>query len=47
MGSATESECHLMLAREFGYIDDETYSKLCYQINEIQKSIGAFIKAIT
>lgn len=45
-GSAFETETHLLLAHGFGYIKDEDMSSLIEQVNEVQRTIGAFIRAL-
>jgi four helix bundle protein len=45
-GSASELEYHLILAHDLGYIKDEDYPELNSTINEIQRMLHGFEKAI-
>jgi four helix bundle protein len=45
-GSASESEYHLLLAYDLGFIDKENYEMLNRQINEIKKMLNSFIKQL-
>jgi four helix bundle protein len=45
-GSASELEYHLILAHDLGYIKDEVYPELNSTINEIQRMLHGFEKAI-
>ena len=45
-GSASELEYHLILAHDLGYIDDEAYPELNSAINEIQRMLHGFEKAV-
>lgn len=46
VGSATEVEYQLLLAKDLHYLNEETYNKLSNEIIEIRKMIVAFIKNI-
>jgi four helix bundle protein len=43
MGSASELEYHLLLARDLGMIDDSEYKSLEGQVVEVKRMLGAFI----
>lgn len=45
-GSASELEYHLILAYDLGYIDDDAYPVLDSTINEIQRMLHGFEKAV-
>jgi four helix bundle protein len=40
-GSASETEYHLLLARDLGYLPEATYFQLTSQINEVKKMLRA------
>jgi four helix bundle protein len=46
-GSASESEYHILLARDLGYLDKETYCKLNERINEIKRMLNSLIQKLT
>jgi four helix bundle protein len=43
MGSASESEYHTLLARDLGFLEVESYDRLCEQISEVKRMLAAFI----
>jgi four helix bundle protein len=43
MGSASELEYHLLLARDLGYISAQDYQKLLQQTREIKRMLSTFI----
>ena len=43
MGSASELEYHLLLARDLGYLETATYDPLNDQVTEIKRMLAAFI----
>jgi four helix bundle protein len=45
-GSASELKYQLILANDLGHIDDETYPNLDSEINEIQRMLYGFEKAV-
>jgi len=45
-GSASELKYQLILAHDLGHIDDETYPNLDSEINEIQRMLYGFEKAV-
>jgi four helix bundle protein len=45
-GSATELEYHLLLARDLGFIDEPTHFELDTSVNEIEKMLTGFAKAV-
>ncbi len=46
MGSASELEYQLMLARDLGYLSTKTYAELAEAIVEVKRMLGAFITTI-
>jgi len=46
-GSACETEYHLFLAYELGYLEKEVYIKLEKKINEIKPMLNRFIQHLS
>jgi four helix bundle protein len=46
LGSSFELETQFIIAKEFGYVTQETQDIVCAQINEIQKMIRGFQKSL-
>ena len=46
-GSASETEYHLLLARDLGYLPRESHADLDRRINEIKKMLRAFHAKLT
>ena len=46
MGSASEVEYHLLLARDLGFLDTHVHSNLNSQTCEIKRMLAAFIKKL-
>lgn len=46
MGSASELEYHLLLARDLGYLAPDTYQMLNAQTIEVKKMLAPFIKRL-
>lgn len=46
LGSSYETECHLMISRDLGYLEEEDFKKLHSKAVEVEKSITNFIKAL-
>jgi four helix bundle protein len=44
MGSASETEYELLLARDFGYIDRKTHEQLESDVTEVKRMLAAFIR---
>ncbi len=44
IGSKAEMQVHLMMAKDFGYIDQETFSSLFLETDEIGKMLHALHK---
>ena len=42
-GSASESEYHLILAKDLGYLPDAAYESLAQSIEEVKRMLSAFI----
>jgi four helix bundle protein len=45
-GSAVELEYHVLLARDLGFIDQQTFSELDAGINEVKKMLAGFAKTV-
>lgn len=46
MGSASELECHLMLARDLGYLSPQLYAEVEPKLVEVKRMLGALIVSI-
>jgi four helix bundle protein len=46
MGSARELDCHLLLARDLGYLNDSKHSDLIGELDEIQRMLNALIQRL-
>lgn len=46
MGSASESKYFLILSKDLGYIDEESFNSFTNQIDEILKMISVFINKL-
>lgn len=46
LGSASELEYHLLLARDLGYITAQRHQALCKDVNEIKRMLYDFIQSI-
>jgi four helix bundle protein len=46
MGSASELEYHLLLARDLGYMDEKSYNQLNTDTIEIKKMLSSFINRL-
>jgi len=46
LGSSTELESHLLLARDLKMLDDNEYKELESQVSEVRKMLISFIKKI-
>jgi four helix bundle protein len=46
MGSASELDYHLMLARDLGYLNRAVYEHLAADLTEIKRMLGAYIQKI-
>jgi four helix bundle protein len=46
MGSASELEYHILLARDLGYLDPPTYGSLNDHIVEVKKMLATLIRTI-
>ncbi len=47
MGSASEAEYHLLLARDLGYLDPSSYQRLNEQVVEVKKMLASFYKTLS
>lgn len=46
MGSASELDYHLLLARDLSYLPDPQYSKMVSEITEVKQMLASLIKSI-
>ena len=46
MGSASETEYHLILANELGYLNSNDYESLNGELTEIKRMLNAFIQKL-
>jgi four helix bundle protein len=46
MGSASETEYHLLLARDLGYLSPQLYDNLNHGIVDVKRMLSAFIKKL-
>ena len=46
MGSASELEYHLLLARDLNYLDETTYQTLSLKTVEVKRMLAPFIKRL-
>src|SRR6478609_8296676 len=46
MGSATELECHLLCARDRGFVPSDTVSSFIHQLDELQRMLAALTRKI-
>ncbi len=45
-GSACETEYHLLLAKDLGYLEERTYEELDDQVQEIKRMLTGFIRRL-
>ena len=45
-GSASETDYHLLLAHELGYLEKKVYTPLAPEISELKRMIGAFARKL-
>ena len=46
MGSASETEYQILLAKDLNYINEESYIKLTDQCQEVKKMLSSFLKRL-
>ena len=46
MGSATELECHLLLARNLAFLDESNHERLVGELTQIKRMLTAFLKSL-
>lgn len=46
IGSACETDCHLLLARDLGYLDDEEHKLLEQQAESVRRMLIALLKSL-
>jgi four helix bundle protein len=44
MGSASELEYELLLARDLGYLDNDCYSELATQVIDVKRMLSGFVQ---
>jgi four helix bundle protein len=47
MGSATELDYHLLLARDINILDLSSYDRLVHQLDDVRRMLTAFIQRLT
>jgi four helix bundle protein len=45
-GSASETDYHLLLARDLDYVDDATYQPLLAQVSEVKRMLNSFERTL-
>jgi four helix bundle protein len=46
IGSASELDYQILLARDLRYMDEDNYKKLAYQVQEVRRMLYAFMKKV-
>jgi four helix bundle protein len=46
MGSASELECELLLARDLGYLDEKDYLRLAADVTEVKRMLTSFVQKL-
>ena len=46
MGSASELECHLMLARDLSFLKSDEYDRLANDVTEVKRMLTSFIQKL-
>ena len=46
MGSASEFDCHLLLANDLKYMNADDYKKLHQDLSEVRRMLTSFLEAI-
>jgi four helix bundle protein len=46
MGSASELQYHVLLARDLGLLDELTHERLADDVSEIKRMLASFIKKL-
>ena len=46
MGSASETDYHLLLARDLGYLETSKYDELLQAITEVKRMLNAFLQTV-
>lgn len=44
MGSASEADYQLLLARDLGYLSEKDYAQLCPAVSEVKRMLAALIR---
>jgi len=47
MGSASELEYHLLLARDLGFLQNSAYEQLAREVTEVKRMLTSFIQKLT
>lgn len=45
-GSASELECHLLLARDLGFISKSDFDRLAGELSEVKRMLASFLKKL-
>lgn len=46
MGSATETECHLMIAHDLGFLPKDAYTRLQASLSEVKRMLHALLDRV-
>ncbi|MCA1687862.1 MAG: four helix bundle protein [Actinobacteria bacterium] len=46
LGSVSELECHLLLARDLAFLEEADYERLAREVTEIKRMLTSFIKSL-
>jgi four helix bundle protein len=46
MGSATEVECHLMIARDLGFLTNDRYASMAKTLDEVKRMLHALLDRV-
>ncbi|HEX6961166.1 MAG TPA: four helix bundle protein [Lacipirellula sp.] len=46
LGSTSEADCQLLLARDLGYLDSAAYGQLFNQVTEVKRMLNAFERSL-
>ena len=46
MGSASELEYHLLLARDLGFLNSSDYEQLAREVTEVKRMLTSFIQKL-
>lgn len=46
LGSASETDYHLLLSRDLSYLNDQVYAPLLEQVSEVKRMLNAFERSL-